>query len=182
MSKRKGVSSPGPEGFFRTWSNRTSFGFSFPLVGTEAGASICTDVVSSVAFSYCFKYDFLDRVPVGWGISARVVQACFFPSESLRKVAMRLSSSGRMEITLQDLPFDLDFFESRCSSWTRSGFIHMIFPISNVKRTRPLFSWVLAFRGGWFKLFSWLFGYLSLPDQFFSGMGFDSPHMNFYLV
>ena len=69
MSKRKGMSSPGPEGFFRTWSNRTSFGFSFPLVGTEAGAGIFTDVVccgvSSVAFSYCFKYDFPDRVPVG---------------------------------------------------------------------------------------------------------------------
>ena len=66
ISKRKGVSSPGPEGFFRTWLNRTSFGFSFPLVGTEADAGTCTDVVcccvSSVAFSYYFKYDFSDRV------------------------------------------------------------------------------------------------------------------------
>ena len=69
MSKRKGVSSPGPEGIFRTWSIQNSLGLSFPLVGVEAGAGTSTDVVccciSSVAFSYFFKYDFLDRVPVG---------------------------------------------------------------------------------------------------------------------
>ena len=69
MSKRKGMLSPGPEGFFRTWSNQISFCFSFPEIGTGAGMGTCTDVVyccvSSVIFSYCFKYDFPDRVPVG---------------------------------------------------------------------------------------------------------------------
>ena len=107
------MSSPGPEGFFRAWSNRTSLGFSFPLVGTRADAGIYTDVVccciSSVDFSYCLKYDFPDRVPVGWGTSACVVQACFCPSESLREADIRLSSSGKTEMTLQDLPFDLGF-------------------------------------------------------------------------
>ena len=49
MSKRKGVSSPGPEGFFRTWSNRTSFGFSFPLVGTEADAGIVLTSFAAVS-------------------------------------------------------------------------------------------------------------------------------------
>ena len=43
--KRKGISSPGPEDFFRTRSNQTSFYFSFPEVGTEAGTGIFTDVV-----------------------------------------------------------------------------------------------------------------------------------------
>ena len=69
MSKRKGTSSPGSEGFFKTRSNQTSFSFSFPEVGTEAGTGISTDVVcyciSLVVFSYCFKYDFPDRVPGG---------------------------------------------------------------------------------------------------------------------
>ena len=148
MSKWKGMLSAEPEGFLRTWSNWTSFWFSFPVVGSGAVVNICTDVicycVSSVAFSYCIKYDFSDQVPVGWGTSACVVQACFFPSESLREADVRLPSPGRMEIILQDLPFDLDFFESHCSSWTRSGSIHMIYPVSSVKRKRPLISWVLA--------------------------------------
>ena len=69
MSKQKGMLSPGPEGFFRTWSNLISFCFSFSVVGSRAGVDICNDVVcycvSSVAFSYCLKYDFSDRVPVG---------------------------------------------------------------------------------------------------------------------
>ena len=69
MSNRKGVSNPWPGGFFNTWSNRTSLGLSFPLVGIGVDAGTCTDVVcccvSSVAFSYYFRYDFLDRVPVG---------------------------------------------------------------------------------------------------------------------
>ena len=145
MSKRKGMLSPGPEGFFRTWSNRASFCFSFPRFETGAGKGTCTDVVcycvSLVICSYCFKYDFLDRVSVGWGTSACAVQACLSPSESLREAEVTLSSSGKTEITLQDLPFDLDFFESHCSSWARSGCIHMIFPVFNVKGTRPLVSW-----------------------------------------
>ena len=82
MSKQKGMLSPEPEGFFRTWSNQASFCFFFPEVGTRAGMGTCTDVVccciSSVICSYYFKYDFSDRVPVGWGISACVVQASSF--------------------------------------------------------------------------------------------------------
>ena len=144
MSKRKGMLSPGPEGFFRTWSNQTSFCFSFSVIGTGAGVGIYTDVVcycvSSETFSYYFKYDFSDRVHVGWGISACVVQACFSPLESLREAVVILSSSGRTEIMLQDLSFDLDFFESHCLSWARSGCIHMISPVFNVKGTRPLIS------------------------------------------
>ena len=66
------------------------------------------------------------------------------PSESLREADVKLSSSGRMEMILQYLPFDLDFFESHCSSCARSGCIHMISPVSNVKGTRPLLSWVLT--------------------------------------
>jgi len=69
MSKRKGILSTGPESFFRIWSNRTSFCFSFPVVRAGAGMGTCTDVVcycvSSVICSYSFKYDFPDRVPVG---------------------------------------------------------------------------------------------------------------------
>ena len=69
ISKRKGMLSPGPEGFFRIWSNQTSLCFSFPVVGIGAGMGTCTDVVcycvSLVFISYCFKYDFPDRVPVG---------------------------------------------------------------------------------------------------------------------
>jgi len=64
MSKRKGMLSPGPEGFFRIWSNRTSLCFSFPVVRIGADMGTCTDVVccyvSSVILSYCFKYDFLN--------------------------------------------------------------------------------------------------------------------------
>jgi len=45
MSKRKGALSPGLEGFFRTWSNQTSFCFSFPEVGTGAGMGTCTNVI-----------------------------------------------------------------------------------------------------------------------------------------
>ena len=141
MSKRKGILSPGPEDFFRIWSNRTSFYFSFPEVRTGAGMGICTDVVcccvSSVICSYCFKYDFPDQVPIGWGTSACVVQACLSLSESLREAVVTLPSSGRTEITLQDFPFDLDFFESHCLSWARSGCIHMISPFFSVKGTRP---------------------------------------------
>jgi len=69
MSKRKGILSPGPEDFFKIWSNQTSFCFSFPEVGTGAGMGTCTDVVcccvSSVICSYCFKNDFSDQVPIG---------------------------------------------------------------------------------------------------------------------
>jgi len=101
MSKRKGTLSPGPEGFFRTWSNCTSFCFSFPEVGTGAGMGTCTDVacccVSSVIFSLCFKYDFPDRIPVGWGTSICVVQACLSPSESLREAVITLPSSDKTE-------------------------------------------------------------------------------------
>jgi len=68
MSKRKGILSPGPGGFFRTWSKRTSFCFSFPIVGIGAGIGTCTNVVcccvSLVILLYYFKYDFLDRVPI----------------------------------------------------------------------------------------------------------------------
>ena len=56
------------------------------------------------------------RSPIGWGTSACVVQAYFSPSELLREANVRLPSSSKMEITLQDLPFDLDFFEAHCSS------------------------------------------------------------------
>ena len=66
--------------------------------------------------------------PVGWGTSACAMQACFSPSESLREADVRLPSSGKMEITLQDLPFDLDFFKSHCSSWARSGVYSHDFP------------------------------------------------------
>ena len=69
ISKQKGMLSLGPEGFFMIWSDRTSFCFSFPVVGTGAGMGACIDVVcccvSSVDLSYCFKYDFLDQVPIG---------------------------------------------------------------------------------------------------------------------
>ena len=78
--KRKGMSSPGPKGLFKTRSKRTYFCFSFPGVGTEARTGISTDVVgccvSSVVFSYCLRYDFPDRVPVGWGVVACAVKAC----------------------------------------------------------------------------------------------------------
>jgi len=68
MSKRKGMLSPRPEGFLRTWSNQSSFCFSFPVVGTGAGFGIRTDVVcycvSSITLLYYVKYDFLDRVSI----------------------------------------------------------------------------------------------------------------------
>jgi len=148
ISKRKGMSSPLREGFFKTLSNRTSFCFSFPEVRTGAGTDTSTDVicccVSLVVLSYCLKFDFPDLVPVGWGAASSAVKACFSFLESLREVIVILSSSGKTEITLQDLPFDLDFFESHCSSWASSECIHMISPIFNVKRTRPLISCCLT--------------------------------------
>ena len=119
ISKRKGTSSLEPKYFFKTRSNWTSFCFSFPEVGNEAKTGTSTDVVccyvSSVVLSYCFKYDFPDRVPIVWGISACAVKACLLFSESLREAIVTLSSSGKTETTLQDLPFDLDSFESHCS-------------------------------------------------------------------
>ena len=59
------------------------------------------------------------------------------PSESLREADVRLPSSRRMETTLQDLPFDLDFFESHCLSWRRSGCIHMIFLSAMLREQDP---------------------------------------------
>ena len=148
ISKQKGTSSRGPEGFFKTRSNQTSFYFSFPDIGIEAGTGTSTDVVcccvSSEVFSYCFKYDFPNRVPAGWGTSACAVKVCLSFSESLRKAIVTLSSSGKTETMLQDLPFDLNFFESHCSFWARSGCTHMISPVFNVKGTRPLVSCCLA--------------------------------------
>jgi len=55
-----------------------------------------------------------------------------------------LSSSGKTETTLQDFPFDLDFFESHYLSWARSWCTHMIFSVFNIKGTRPLASCYLA--------------------------------------
>ena len=116
ISKRKGMSSLLPEGFFKTWSNQTFFCFSFPEVGTGAGTGTSTDVVyccvSSVIFSYYFKYDFTGRVRTGWGTSAYAVKACLSFSETLTEVIISLSSSSKTETMLQDLSFDLDFFES----------------------------------------------------------------------
>ena len=101
MSKRKGTLSLGPEGFFKTRSNRTSFCFSFPEVGTETGTGTSADViyccVSSVVLSYYFKYDFPDRVPVGLGTLACTVQACLSFLESLREAIVILSSFGKTE-------------------------------------------------------------------------------------
>jgi len=106
ISKWKGASSPRPEVFFNTQSNRTYFCFSFSDVGAKAGTSTSPNVVghcvSSVVFSYCLRYVFLDRVPVGWDAASYVVKACFSSSESLREATVMLSSSGRTEITLQD--------------------------------------------------------------------------------
>jgi len=132
ISKRKGASSPELEVFFNTQSNRTSCCFSFPSVGTEARTGISTDVVgccvSSVVFSYCLRYDFSDRVPVGWGAASCAVKACFSFSESLREAIVTLSLSGKIETTLQDFPFSLGFFESLCLSLVRFGCTHMIAP------------------------------------------------------
>jgi len=131
MSKQKGTLSPGPEGFFKTQSNQTYFFFFFPEFGTEVETGTSIDVVcccvSSVILSYCFKYDFPDLVPVGWGTSACAVKAYLSFSESLREAIITLSSSGKTEITLQDLPFELNFFESHCLSWARSGCTHKIY-------------------------------------------------------
>jgi len=104
ISNRKGISSLGPEGLFKTWSNRTSLCFSFLEVGTKAGTGISTDVVSCcislVVFSYYFKYVFLDRLPVGWRELACAVKVCLSFSESLREAIVMLSSSGKTETTL----------------------------------------------------------------------------------
>jgi len=145
---KKGTSSLGPEGLFKMQSNRTSFYFSFPRVGTEARTGIYTDIVgyyvSSLVFSYYLRYDFPDRVPVGWGAAPYVVKACSSSLESLREANVTLSSSGKTETTLQDFPFDLGLFESHCSSWARSGCTHMISTFFNVRERRPLASCCLA--------------------------------------
>jgi len=144
ISKRKGASSPGPEVFFNTRSNQTSFCFSFPGIGTEARTGISADVigccVSSVVFSYCLRYDFSDRVPVGWGVASCAVKACFSFSESLREGIVTLSSSGEIETTLQDFSFGLGFFEFHCLSLARSECTYMISLVFNVSGKRPLSS------------------------------------------
>jgi len=56
---QKGASSRGPEVFFNTQSNWTSYCFSFPSAGAEAGIGTSFDIVgycvSSVVFSYCLR-------------------------------------------------------------------------------------------------------------------------------
>jgi len=101
-------------------------------------------VVSCLVFSYCFKYDFSDRVPVGWSASACAVKVCLSFSESLKEAIVILSSSGKTETMLQDFSFDLDFFESHYLSWARSWWTHMISPVFSVKGARPLSSCCLA--------------------------------------
>ena len=56
ISKREGALNPGPEVFFNTRLNQTSFCFSFPGAGAEARTGTFPDIVSCCASSMVFSY------------------------------------------------------------------------------------------------------------------------------
>jgi len=109
--------------------------------GAWAGAPV-SDVVGwgalSDVWSYCRKYCLPECVPTGYDVEGCTVKASFSPTELLRKVTVTESSSVARKTTLYDLPLSLGLLVSHCSSWTISGWTHIISPDFIVIGMRPL--------------------------------------------